>query len=391
MTISRRSIKDDKPSQRWLIAHPESAALFECFSSRERQQHLNQGCEDVTHINTWEMAFQNGTYPGEKNINKVSEWQDVEAPLHLKYRPSKLGEVIGQKEVVKSLEGALKSKTRPHSFIFTGPSGCGKTTLARIIAKEFGCSTNNILETDAATNNGIDNVREIISTLRYQGFGEHPNKMIILDEAHALSKAAWQSFLKSVEEPPPHIFFAFCTTEDGKIPDTIRTRCQSYNLKSVKHDDLMDLLEKVSKQEKLEVEEYALGMVARACQGSPRQALVMLSTIKDCQDKDEISRLLELPLEDKEIIDLCRLLVNGNTKDLPWSEITKTLKLLKDQNAESIRIVIVNYLNSCLLNARSEKEVPKLLDLLNSFSKPCNSTDKLAPIMLAIGNHLFPG
>jgi len=307
-------------------------------------------------------------------------------PYHLRFRPSKIDEVIGQPEVVKSIKAMLKDKTRPHSFLFTGPSGTGKTTLARILANRFGVEAHNILETDAATNTGIDAMRAITETLRYTGFGDCPNKIIIIDECHALSKAAWQSLLKSVEEPPPHVFFAFCTTDPGKVPDTIKTRCHSYTLKAIRYDDLMDLLEMVADEEKLKTPDEVLQLVARSCDGSPRQALVMLSMVKDCESKEEAAVLLEAPLENKEIIDLCRLLLD---RELSWSKVQQTLSQLPDQNPESIRIVFVNYLNACLMKAKGEKDVPRYLDLLSLFSKPFNPTDKLGPVLLAIGTYLY--
>ena len=321
-----------------------------------------------------------------KQIQQVEEVITSE-PLHVKYRPKTFKEVIGQDHVVKSLTQVLKDKARPHSFLFTGDSGTGKTTLARILTSEFQVDPSNIIEVDAATNNGIDVMRDIMAPLRYHGFGDTPNKAIILDEAHMLSKQAWASLLKTVEEPPAHVFFFFCTTDAGKVPENIATRCLAYSLKLLKHDDLMDLLEWVCSKEKLNVTTDVLSMVARACNGSPRQALVQLAMVHDCESSAEVAILLESPLENKEVIDLCRALIKG---DLTWPSLVTTLKSMSDMPAESIRIVIVNYLNSCAMGARSDKDAMKALDMLEAFSKPCISSDKLAPLLVAFGRWIFP-
>ncbi len=312
----------------------------------------------------------------------------MNAPLHVKYRPENLDEVIGQKEVVASLRGLLKKKSgMNHAFLFIGPSGCGKTTLARIIAHELQCDPVNIIEVDAASNNGIDDVRALTAGLKYTGFG-NPVKMIIIDEAHGLSKNAWTALLKSIEEPPEHVFFAFCTTDGGKVPSTIQTRCVQYLLKSVTNDELLDLLEFVCDEEGFDTPKNILSLVARSAKGSPRAALVKLAAVSGISDREEAATILEELEESAEIIDLCRKLLD---RSLRWSDAVKILKALPENTSpESIRIVVVNYLSGCLMNPKSEKDVPRILDLLSSFSSPCNPTDKMAPILLAIGNHVFP-
>ena len=311
---------------------------------------------------------------------------EVSQPINIKYRPTKLSEVLGQDHVVKSIEAQLKRDNPMHAYLFTGPAGTGKTTLARIIAAHFKASPQNIVEIDAATHTGVDDMREVTASMRYQGFGANPTKVFIIDECHRLTKNAWESLLKATEEPPPHVFFFFCTTESGKVPQTIVTRCAQYTLAPVKFDPLMDLLEKVCESEDFRTSNKILEMIARACGGSPREALTMLSIVYDVEDMEEAAILLASPSENKEVIDLCRALVQGK---LDWKSLTTTLKSMPEMPAESIRIVIVNYLAACLMGSNSDKQTTRLLDMVSVFSKPYNTSDKMAPLLLSFGDLIF--
>lgn len=321
-----------------------------------------------------------------KQLNDVEAPEPTTLPLHLKYRPQRLKDVLGQDATIKSLETALKQTARPHTFLFTGPPGTGKTTLARIVAAQFKCDLTSLIEIDAASNSGIDDMRGITSNLRYNGFGASPNKAIIIDECHGLSKQAWDSLLKVTEEPPPHVFFFFCSTNPGKIPAAMVTRCQAYHLNSVKYDNIMDLLEQVREDERFDTPDRILQLVADACDGSPRNALVMLSKVHDCRDPDEAADLLQKPLDNAEIIELCRLLVQGKAT---WSRVIDVLKGLEETPAETIRIMVVNYLNKCVLGAKSDKDAMRLLDMLEVFLKPCNPSDKQAQLLVAFGRYIF--
>ena len=199
--------------------------------------------------------------------------------LALKYRPQSFDEVIGQDGTVKQLQGALEKGNLGHALIFAGTRGCGKTTSARIVARALNPDLSEaemamvVSEVDAASNTGVDNVRELIENIRYSSKG---HKVIILDEAHMLSKNAFNALLKTLEEPPPETTFILSTTEPHKLLPTVRSRCATYEFTDVDVEILADHYKMVSDKEGLNLTAEVVLDVAIKAEGSVRDGLTLL-------------------------------------------------------------------------------------------------------------------
>ncbi|MGA9787340.1 MAG: DNA polymerase III subunit gamma/tau [Candidatus Sulfotelmatobacter sp.] len=218
--------------------------------------------------------------------------------LARKYRPQKFSEVIGQEHVTRTLQNALEQGRTAHGYIFSGHRGIGKTTVARILAAALNCRSSNkpvaepcgicescteiragnavdVIEIDAATNRGIDEIRELREAARYKPARDR-FKIYILDEAHQITDAAFNALLKTLEEPPDHIVFMLATTQPEDIPQTIRSRCQHFSFRAVKFDDIVGQLRDLVGREKIEADDDALALLAEAGDGSMRDALSIL-------------------------------------------------------------------------------------------------------------------
>lgn len=321
-------------------------------------------------------------------IKQRSAKADPGLPLHVKLRPITLDQVVGQPAVVKSLQALFASDRLPHAFLLTGGSGFGKTTIARILASMVGCKKDAIFEVDAARFSSVDAVRELIVGAQFVAMSANSRKFFIIDECHSLSKQAFQSLLLSIEEPPPHVWWALATTEPDKIPQTIRTRCHAYDLKPVKWDEIAEFLEGVIESERIKIADGVLEILSRRAMGSLRQALVMLSTVAGITDKAEALRLLETAEgEDAEAVQLARIITSG--RGFTWDAARALLAKMADTPSESIRLVVVNYATVVLMQEKSEKQAERLLAVLQAFGTPCNTSERQAPLLLAIGSLLF--
>ena len=219
--------------------------------------------------------------------------------LARKWRPQNFEDVVGQKPITQALQNAISSQRVAHAYLFAGPRGVGKTSVARILAKALNCQTGptphpcndclfckeiregisvDVLEIDGASNRGIDEIRELRENVKYLP-AKNKYKVYIIDEVHMLTEPAFNALLKTLEEPPPHVIFIFATTEPHKIPLTILSRCQRYDFKRITLSSLLEQLRKIASQEKLEISDPSLHLIARQAQGSMRDAQSLLDQV----------------------------------------------------------------------------------------------------------------
>ncbi len=200
--------------------------------------------------------------------------------LAVRYRPQTLETVVGQNTTIKILKKALEKQSIKNAYLFAGPSGTGKTTLSRCLARAINGSLDGLIEFDAASQNGIDQIRALVDTASQRSLSS-VYKIILLDECHVLSNASWQVLLKTLEECPEYTIYIFCTTEPNKIPVTIQNRMQRFNIAKIGAQEIKDRLLYVCQQEGFINYEDTCELISKLCDGCMREALTMLDQYAD--------------------------------------------------------------------------------------------------------------
>lgn len=210
--------------------------------------------------------------------------------LYRKYRPKGFDEVLGQDHIVGTLKNAVRMGRISHAYLFAGPRGTGKTSVARILAKEAGCSDVDLLEIDAASSRGIDEIRALREAVRLMPF-KSPYKVYVIDEVHMLTREAFSALLKTLEEPPSHVIFILATTELEKVPETIVSRCQNFIFYKIPENILRKSTISIAKKEGFEIDDEAAGLIALLAEGSFRDSQGILEQIFSLGDTDKNKKI----------------------------------------------------------------------------------------------------
>src|SRR6056300_892963 len=296
--------------------------------------------------------------------------------LALKYRPQTFNDLIGQDVVAETISNSIKANKVPNAYLFTGIRGIGKTTTARIVAKSLNCSNGidnlckeelcencnaisnsnhiDVLEMDAASKTGVDDVRDLIEFSRY-GPTSSKYKIFIIDEVHMLSKQAFNALLKTLEEPPEYLKFIFATTEIKKIPITVVSRCQRFDLSRIKSLELIDFIKKIKEKENGNASDDALKLIVKISEGSVRDALSLLDRALLTLDKDKELDLAAAQkifgyFDKSQLIDLFELIFEGKE-----TEVLNTYREIYNQGVEP-KIFINDFLEN-------DEEFNKIKDL----------------------------
>lgn len=263
--------------------------------------------------------------------------------LSVKFRPTTFEEVCSQQSIITILNRQLETNTTKNAYLFYGASGCGKTTVARIFANRINKGFGTPVEIDAASNNGVDNVRQLIKSASERSL-DSEYKVIILDECHALTNQAWQAFLKCIEEPPKYTIFIFCTTEKNKVPETIKNRCQVFNFSRILPEVICERLRAICSNLQLVNYNEACDYISKISDCSMRTAI---SNLEKCIDYDRslsIQSVLEClgAFSLKLFFQLINSIIDGNEANV--SQIIQEVYL----NGSDIKLFVDEFFKFCL-------------------------------------------
>lgn len=295
--------------------------------------------------------------------------------LYKKHRPKTLSDLVGNLSVRTQLSKMMQQQKIPHFILFTGPSGCGKTTLARILANELDCNNSDFREVNAANDRGVDTVRDIQGTMHSKPMWGQ-TRVWIVDEAHQITTTAQNAWLKMLEDTPAHVYFFFATTDPKKLLPTVRTRATLVNVDPLTEADMLTLLKRVCRAERVKIRPSIAQEIIKCSEGSARQALVFLNSVMYVKDPKRQLKLIHEPEDEEEAVAIARLLF-GWGKIGPWANVAKLLRDYKG-DPEQARRCILGYGQSILLSGKNAAQVH---EIMSEFEEPYYNIGKPGLVM----------
>ena len=281
--------------------------------------------------------------------------------LYRKYRPESLDDMVGNEATIKSLQKELENGS--HVFLMTGPAGCGKTTLARIMAKQVGAGPLSIKEINSAENRGIDTAREVMEQMRFNP-SDGDALVWIFDECHQWLNPVQNAFLKALEDTPTHCYFFLCTTDPQKLIAPLKTRCSIINVKPLSDDEMMYLLKRTARAEKIKIGNEVYERICEIAQGGSRKGLKLLAKVLYLDTDEERLEVLKAgeDIETPESKELCLAL----TKKTNLKTLLSLLKNIDTTDPERVRQNVMGYMNSCILRGSVTGEIVATLQAFSS-------------------------
>lgn len=312
-----------------------------------------------------------------KRKKKMSE------PLITKFRPLDFDECYGNQVTIRNLKEAVSNPNHPHCYLLTGKTGVGKTTLARIIASKVNATVD---EKDIGSNSGVDFTKDLVAISGFKPLELEkgkPNRLIILDEAHQFSKQAWGPLLKITEEPPPWLYFCFCTTEPSKVIETIKSRSYPVDLKPLKYQEIDQLITDIAEIEHWTLNNDVANGIIAAAEGSARMAITILQAGHSCQSLKELSEIVAKVADDSSPeIELCKYLISGRKE---WRPIATLLAQIDDYDAALLSMT--RYLSAAMVRSE-EAQAHDIWILLQKLMKDV-SWDKKVQLYAGVGGMLW--